>query len=319
MRAASKLWTPLVALSIGLSSPAALQAQIASPSNAGGNAGNNTSGASSTPISTPNFVPPTVVPVVSDVQVAPSGTITTTPAATNSVVTAVSSLIQTEQGSLSGVASGPAVPALVGSALTAPEITLTPQGGAGAAVTVSLQQLAQSLPVNTQQITAAGTTITVESGISGTSGTITFNQAQGSNPGTASQVAVTLPGGETVLIPVTSAASTQAMVQLAALAIAVGLSPTSLSTAANLVGPISPSGQFQGATPMQAVTLLAAVQGIGSSPNVTNLSLAINTLNEIVNALPASQLENYSMNPDFVAVRQVLVTARSAIAAAATR
>ena len=76
-------------LSLPLVGPDPAVAQIASPGNAGGNSGNNSSTASSTPIGSPSFTATTTTTTESAASVTPSGSITTTPAAQQTVNTAI--------------------------------------------------------------------------------------------------------------------------------------------------------------------------------------------------------------------------------------
>ena len=292
MPAASKLSSPFAALALCLSSPAALQAQIASPSNAGGNAGNNTSGSSSTPISTPNFSPATVVPVVSGVSVSPTGTVTAPPAVVSAVDTAVRTTVTTAQASILAPVTTATAPApLTGPQSLVPDVSVAVSGGT--------QQLVPLVGVSTRvaPLVSPGSVITVTRTASGSTGNITVLDGQ-------VQVSA---AGQTVPLA-TTPANQVAIVQFAAVAIAAGFSPASISLGGQLVS--------IGAPVPQALQLMASLQGLAVQPDLTALATGITAFNTIVDTASPAVLSTLAENAVFSAASTTLRNARAALASA---
>lgn len=292
MRAASKLGTPLAALALCLSSPVALRAQIASPSNAGQNSGNNTSGSSNTSISTPNFSPANVVPLVAGVSVSPTGVVTAPPAVIAATISAIQQAVTTAQGSiLTSIISATAPAPLSGPQALVPDVTVAVSGGT--------QQVVPLVGVagRLETLVSPGAVITITRSSMGSAGSITVLDGQ-------VQVAT---AGQTVVLPTTSADQV-AIIQFAAVAIAAGFAPASISLGAQLVS--------IGAPVPQTLQLMASLQGLAVQPDLTALATGITAFNTIVDTATPAALSGLAENAVFTAASTTLRNARAALASA---
>jgi hypothetical protein len=277
-----------IALVLTLAAPLDAQAQIASPPNAGGNAGNNASPSSTTPIGTPTFSPPVVViPTVQGVSVDSGGAVTATPQIITEVSTTVQTTVSTQATVLSPVVTATSAPApLSGPSALVPDVSVGPQGS-----TLQIVPLA-SLTDQVSPLVSPGSTIVVGRPASGTMGTISIGD------GTL-QVGV---GEQVISLPVTQADQV-AVTQFAAVAIATGYTSASIQFGAQLVS--------LGATPVQTLQLMAALQGLANQTNLTSLASGITAFNTIVDTAPASVLAALAENPVFAAANTTLRAARS--------
>lgn len=271
-------------------SPTNALAQIASPSNAGQNSGNNTSGSSLTPISTPNFSPVTAVSTTPEVTASPDGAVTALPQLVTAVDAAIVSVVSTEQGSiLSQVVSANAPAPLTGPESLIPDTSLGVVGS-GTPELVSLSQL----PSAVTPLDRVGQVLTVSRPSSGTTGTISMGEGS---------LQVALQGQSIELV--TTSSNQAEIVQFAAVSIAIGLTPASLSLGAQLVS--------AGIRSVQAVALMSSLQGLANQTTLTSLSTGINTFNAIVDSSSVSVLQGLAQNPVFVSAGATLRAARSSL------
>ena len=287
-----RLSPSLTAALIALVLPAAGWSQIASPSNAGQNSGNNTSGASNTPISTPNFTPPTVVPVVSGVTVSPAGVVTAPPAVVAAVDSAVLASGTTTEGSiLAPVTTSSSAAPLSGTQALVPDVLVAVTGGS--------QQLVPLVGVTGEvsSVVTPGALITVTRTSTGTTGTIAVSDG-------LLQVSV---AGQTISLA-TTASNQVAIAQFAAVAIAAGFAPATISLGAQLVG--------IGAPVPQAIQLMGSLQGLAVQPDLTALATGITAFNTIVDTANSAVLSSLAENAVFRAANTTLRNARAALASA---
>lgn len=283
----------LLSLVVSAVVPPAALSQIASPSNAGQNSGNNTSGSSSTPIGTPNFSPVTAVSNSTGVTVAADGSVNASPAIVTAVDTAIVSVVATEQASiLSQVVTATAPAPLTGPESLVPDVTVGVLG-VGTPELVSLSQL----PSKVVPLDQLGQTITVSRPSSGASGTIQI--ADGSLTITALGQSVSLP---------TSTASQVQVLEFAAVAIAIGLTPPSISLGSQLIS--------AGITAQQTLSLMSSLQGLSNQVTLTSLSSGITSFNAIVDSASPAVLSSLAENPVFAAASVTLREARVALSGA---
>lgn len=284
---------PIIRFSLwlGLVLQQPLQAQIASPSNAGGNAGNNSAGSTITPISTPTFTSTVQIPAVEGVTVTTNtgGTaVTTSPV----IVTAVTTAVTTAAPSaplLVPVVSGPS-PSLPSLNNTSPvDIVLIPASGPSQQPS-SVSQLVQevgSLISQSQSLTVSSLTVA-------NLGAITP---------TPDGLVIAASGQEIVLA--TSADTRSAVAQFAAIAIVSGLSSNTLSLGASLVN--------SGADPVQVARLMVGLQGLANSTELTALSTGIDAFNTLVQTANDATIQALAAQEVFLQARITLLAARTAI------
>lgn len=290
--------------------PAAVRAQTASPSNAGGNSGNNNTGSSSTPIGTINFTTTTVTSPVPNVTVGQNGTIAISPALQVQAQTAVvSAAISSVQGTgvLSNVVASAAVTALpFVTPDTAVKITIKPSFSTQQSA-ATIGQLSQLTPVPS----ATGQSIEILNP-NGSSGTITLTEVGLSVTGLNGTVD---PQQGSTLIPSGGSVSPE-LIKLVAIGIASGMTAGTLNLAVQMLS--------LGATSLQAAqlglslqTLLAAgdsgsSQNQGTVANFTSLNNAINSFNAIV-ASPGVNPVTLQNSTGFMAVRSLLQSSYQAL------
>lgn len=278
-------------------------AQIASPSNAGGNSGNNSSGSSSTPISTPNFTPVTPIPSTPGVTVTNASDITATPQQTTAMQSAATQAAGQQSAALQQiVAEGGNQPqVVVGPAAQVENITLNlgsgPTNTSIAGLPAALGGISPETPLS---LSSAATGVTTTISASGSGGVVTL----------------ALSSGESLQIP-TTAETTVAVMQFAAIASVVGLTLNTIQVGLQIL----PLLQGASATPAQAavqtVQLLAAVQGLSAQTNLANLSAGITTFNALVASAPPEVLVALAADPTFTGIGSVLRAAQAGIAAGA--
>jgi hypothetical protein len=139
-----------------------------------------------------------------------------------------------------------------------------------------------------------GASIVVGRPASGTMGTIIVGEG-------AIQVSV---GDQVISVPVTQADQV-AVIQFAAVAVAAGYTTESVLLGAQLVS--------IGATPVQTLQLMAALQGLANQTTLTSLASGITAFNTIVDTAPIPVLEALAANPVFAAANITLRAARSAL------
>lgn len=318
----------LALAALGMLAPGSALAQIASPANAGGNAGNNTSGSSASPISTPSFAPAGPTSSVAGVSVSNASSITASPAQTTAMQSAASTAAAQQSGDLQQVvAGGSPAQVVVGPDAQAPNISLDLGGGATTTSIAGLPAALGGIGTLTSQSFGEGSgtliaglpgaliglgsqrSLTLTSAVTGVTTTIT-------NTGPGGIVTLTLSTGPSMQIA-TTPETTVPVMQFAAMASVVGLTPNSIQLGLQmlpLVIQASPTPVQGAVTVMQ---LLAGVQGLTAQTNLANLAQSINTFNALVSSAPPEVLVALSGNASFTGLAAVMRAAQAGIAAGA--
>lgn len=280
-------------------SPGVGLAQIPSGSQAGGNSGNNTSGSSNTPISTPSFTPAIPVPSIPGVIVSSPSQIT----ASQPQITAMQTSVQTAAG------PSPLFAQIV--ATTAPtQIVAGPEAQLPRIIVNDLNNFEETtsfaeLPSVLSRPLNLGTPIIVTNTTIGVTGTITTSGS--------GVVTVELPASSPLQITTTPETSL-AVVQFAAIAIAAGLTTTSIQAGVQILPVLLPIVASSAQAAYQAVVLLAALQGLAGQNNLANLNQAVITWNQLISTASNQQLLALAANSTFIGIGDVLRAAVGGLA-----
>lgn len=285
---------------LGMLAPTNGLAQIASPSNAGGNSGNNTSGSSSTPISTPSFAPTTPIPALSGVSVVNASEITASPQQTTSMQTGATQAAAQQSAALQQIVDDGGAPpqVVVGPAAQVANITLDLGGGATSTSIASLPAALGGISAQTTLTLASGATgITTTIAATGPGGVVTLSQSSGES------------------LPIaTTADTTVAVMQFAAIASVAGLSLNSIQLGLQILPLLLQASPNSAQAAVQTMQLLAAVQGLASQSNLANLSQGISTFNALVASAPPEVLVALAANATFTGIGAVLRAAQAGVA-----
>lgn len=280
-------------------SPGVGLAQIPSGSQAGGNSGNNTSGSSNTPISTPSFTPAIPVPSIPGVIVSSPSQIT----ASQPQITAMQTSVQNAAG------PSPLFAQIV--ATTAPtQIVAGPDAQLPRIIVNDVDNFNETtsfaeLPSVVSRSLNLGTPIIVTNTTIGVTGTITTSGG--------GVVTVELPASSPLQIT-TTPETTLAVVQFAAIAIAAGLTTTSIQAGVQILPVLLPIVASSAQAANQAVVLLAALQGLAGQNNLANLNQAVNTWNQLISTASDAQLLALAANSTFIGIGDVLRAAGGGLA-----
>lgn len=233
---------------------------------------------------------------VSGVTVDADGTISTSPAAQQSVNNAVIATASSPEVSPLAPVLGATPPAVSATDLVnpeqPPEIVLA--SGAGQS-TQTFLTLAEAIATEFAAGTI-GSTFSVTNQRTGNTGTVVLAQ---------DAIVVTVAGSE-VVFPST-AQNQVALAQFAAIGIAAGLTPQAIAAGLQIVA--------SGATPLQVTQLMVSLQDLASATTLTPLSNGINAFNAILANTPDAAITVLANNSVFLAARAVLIAGRKSLSA----